>query len=146
MDITYPLLIPGNYCAVTSRGEGGSGQEPEADRVRIFGFSRRGGSRGVSPGRGSLGYRVRTVQRWWQVLSRRRLWQGLLAPPQRRGPSERITSEAWESLQAEMRAGHIGGLHEAQAYLRDTWHMASSPLTNRARVESMHVGVVQIET
>ena len=23
-----------------------------------------------------------------------------------------------------MRAGHIGGLHEAQVYLRDTWHIA----------------------
>jgi hypothetical protein len=37
---------------------------------------------------------------------------------------ERITPEAWEGLQAEMRAGRIGGLHEAQAYLRDTWHIA----------------------
>ena len=23
-----------------------------------------------------------------------------------------------------MQAGHIGGLHEAQAYLRDSWHIA----------------------
>ena len=49
---------------------------------------------------------------------------GLLAPAQRRGMAERITPEAWEGLQAEMRAGHIGGLHEAQVYLRDTWHIA----------------------
>jgi transposase len=50
--------------------------------------------------------------------------ESLVASPQRRGMAERITPEAWEGLQAEMRAGHIGGLHEAQAYLRDTWHIA----------------------
>ena len=37
--------------------------------------------------------------------------------------AERITPEAWAGLQAEMRAGQIGGLHEAQVYLRDTWHI-----------------------
>ena len=44
----------------------------------------------------------------------------MVAPPQHRGMVERITPEAWEGLQAEM----LGGLHEAQAYLRDTWHIA----------------------
>jgi hypothetical protein len=37
---------------------------------------------------------------------------------------ERITPEVWDGLQAEMRAGHVGDLHEAQLYLRDTWHIA----------------------
>jgi transposase len=69
-----------------------------------------------------LGYSVRTAQRWWQGYREGGL-AGLLAPPQRRGMVERITPEAWEGLQAEMRAGHIGGLHEAQVYLRDTWHI-----------------------
>ena len=66
---------------------------------------------------------MRTVQRWWQSYREGGL-AGLLAPAQRRGLAERITPEAWEGLQAEMRAGHIGGLHEAQVYLRDTWHIA----------------------
>ena len=71
----------------------------------------------------ALGYSVRTAERWW-----RRYCEGglaaLLAPPRRRGMVERITPEAWEGLQAEMQAGHVGGLHEAQAYLYDTWHIA----------------------
>jgi transposase len=71
----------------------------------------------------ALGYSVRTAERWW-----RRYCEGglaaLLAPPRRRGMVERITPEAWEGLQAEMQAGHIGGLHEAQAYPRDSWHIA----------------------
>src|SRR5690349_2646764 len=64
----------------------------------------------------------------------------LLAPPQRRGAPERLSPEAWEGLQAEMRAGHIGGLHEAQLYLRDTWHIgygidAISKLFRRRRTK-----------
>ena len=77
---------------------------------------------GVSQAAEILGYSVRTVQRWWQSYRAGGL-AGLLAPPGRRGMVERITPEAWEGLQAEMRAGHIGGLHEAQVYLRDTWHI-----------------------
>jgi hypothetical protein len=48
----------------------------------------------------------------------------LLTPPRRLGMSVCITPEAMEGLQAEMGAGHVGGLHEAQLYLRDTWHIA----------------------
>src|SRR3954465_12883776 len=44
----------------------------------------------------------------------------LLAPPSQRGLKERITPEAWDGLQAEMRAGHIGGGHEGEIYPRDT--------------------------
>lgn len=39
------------------------------------------------------------------------------------GGRERITPEAWQGLQEEMRAGQVGGLNEAQAYLRDRWHI-----------------------
>src|SRR3954452_9891903 len=78
---------------------------------------------GVSQAAEVLGYSVRTVQRWWQCYREGGL-AALLAPPQRRGAKERLSPEAWEGLQAEMRAGHIGGVHEAQLYLRDTWHIA----------------------
>ena len=86
-------------------------------------FLKEGRVAGVSQAAEVLGYSVRTAQRWWQCYREGGL-AALLAPPQRRGMVERITPEAWEGLQAEMRAGHIGGLHEAQVYLRDTWHIA----------------------
>jgi hypothetical protein len=60
--------------------------------------------------------------RWWQHYCADGL-AALVAPPRRRGPVERLTPAAWAGLQAEMRAGHIGGLHEAQVSRRDTWHI-----------------------
>jgi transposase len=94
------------------------------DRVRLLRFLKEERVAGVSQAAAVLGYRVRTVQRWWQG-DREGGLAALLAPPGRRGTTERISPEAWAGLQAEMRAGHIGGLHEAQVYLRDTWHIAS---------------------
>ena len=93
------------------------------DRLRLLRFLKEERVAGVSQAAEVLGYSVRTVQRWWQCYRAGGL-AALLAPPRRRGAKERLSPEAWEGLQAEMRAGHIGGLHEAQLYLRDTWHIA----------------------
>src|SRR3954470_22630912 len=122
MDITYPLLIPEDIGQL-QEAEKAARDKIRADRIRMLRFLKEGRIAGVSQAAEILGYSVRTVQRWWQCYREGGL-AGLLAPPGRRGMVERITPEAWESLQAEMRAGHIGGLHEAQVYLRDTWHIA----------------------
>ncbi len=37
------------------------------------------------------------------------------------GRRERITPEAWADLSAQMRAGAIGRLKDAQAYLQERW-------------------------
>ena len=121
MDITYPLLIQEDIAQLQAV-EKAVRDTTRADRVRMLRFLKEGRIAGVSQVAEVLGYSVRTVQRWWQCYREDGL-AGLLAPAQRRGLAERITPEAWEGLQAEMRAGHIGGLHEAQVYLRDTWHI-----------------------
>jgi transposase len=122
MDITYPLLIQEDIAQLQA-AEKAARDKSRADRVRMLRFLKEGRVAGVSQAAEILDYSVRTVQRWWQCYREGGL-AGLLAPAQRRGLAERITPEAWEGLQAEMRAGHIGGLHEAQVYLRDTWHIA----------------------
>jgi hypothetical protein len=71
-----------------------------------------------------LDYSVRTVQRWWQCDREGGLAE-LLAPPQRRGMAERITPEAWEGLQAEMRA--IGGRRKSICATLGTSPTASMP-------------------
>ena len=93
------------------------------DRVRLLRFVKEGRVPGIVQAAAALGYTARTAERWWRLYCEGGL-AALVAPPQRRGMAERITPEAWESLQAEMWAGRIGGLHEAQVYLRDTWHIA----------------------
>ena len=122
MTLGYPLLIQEDVAQLQA-AEKAARDKTRADRVRLLRFFKEGRAASVSQAAEVLGYRVRTVQRWWQSYREGGL-AALLAPPQRRGATERITPEAWAGLQAEMRAGHIGGLHEAQLYLRDTWHIA----------------------
>ena len=122
MTLAYPLLIQEDVAQLHA-AEKAARDKARADRLRLLRFLKEGRVVGVSQAAEVLGYRVRTVQRWWRNYREGGL-AALLAPPQRRGATERITPEAWDGLQAEMRAGHIGGLHEAQLYLRDTWHIA----------------------
>ena len=107
MGITYPLLILEDIGQL-QEAEKAARDKIRADRIRMLRFLKEGRIAGVSQAAEILGYSVRTVQRWWQCYREGGL-AGLLAPPGRRGMVERITPEAWESLQAEMRAGHIGG-------------------------------------
>ena len=107
MDITYPLLIQEDIAQLQA-AEKAARDKTRADRVRMLRFLKEGRVAGVSQAAEVLGYSVRTAQRWWRLYCEGGL-AGLLAPPQRRGMVERITPEAWEGLQAEMRAGHIGG-------------------------------------
>src|ERR687897_1379358 len=103
MDITYPPLIQEDIAQLQA-AERAARDKTRADRVRMLRFLKEGRVAGVSQAAEILGYSVRTVQRWWQCYREDGL-AGLLA--QRRGMAERITPEAWEGLQAEMRA--IGG-------------------------------------
>jgi transposase len=121
MSIAYPPLIQEDIGQLHA-AEKAARDKARADRVRLLRFLKEGRVAGVSQAATVLGYRVRTLQRWWQCYREGGL-AALLAPPQRRGMTERLTPEAWAGLQAEMQAGHIGGLHEAQVYLRDTWHL-----------------------
>ena len=105
MNITYPLLIQEDIAQLQA-AEKAARDKSRADRVRMLRFLKEGRVVGVSQAAELLGYSVRTAQRWWQCYREGGL-AGLLTPPQRRGMVERITPEAWEGLQAEMRA--IGG-------------------------------------
>jgi len=91
-----------------------------ADRIRFLRLLKEGRAVQLAEVAALLGYHLRTVQRWWQKY-RTGGMAALLPGPPRRGASERITPEAWAGLQAEMEAGRIGSLHDAQVYLRDHW-------------------------
>src|ERR671911_3016394 len=107
MDITCSLLIQEDIAQLQA-AEKAARDKTRADRVRMLRFLKEERIAGVSQVAEVLGYSVRTVQRWWQCYRAGGL-AALLAPPQRRGAAERLSPEAWEGLQAEMRAGHIGG-------------------------------------
>src|SRR3954454_3504463 len=121
MGTAYALLIEEDVAQLQA-AEKAARDKSRADRVRLLPFVKEERATGIVQAAGALCHSARIGERWG-----RRYCEGglaaLVAPPQRRGLVERITPEAWEGLQAEMRAGHIGGLHEAQGYLRDTWHI-----------------------
>jgi transposase len=107
MDVAYPLLIQEDVAQLQA-AEKAARDKGRTDRLRLLRFLKEERVAGVSQAAEVLGYRVRTAQRWWQCYREGGL-AALLAPPQRRGAKERLSPEAWEGLQAEMRAGHIGG-------------------------------------
>jgi transposase len=125
MDITYPLLIQEDIAQLQA-AEKAARDKTRTDRVRMLRFLKEGRVAGVSQAAEILDYSVRTVQRWWQCYREGGL-AALLAPPQRRGMAERITPEAWEGLQAEMRAGHIGGRRKSICATLGTSPTASMP-------------------
>jgi transposase len=92
-----------------------------ADRLHFLRLLKDGRATPLAEAAALLAYHVRNAERWWK-----RHRGGLaapVAPPKRRSARERITPEAWAGLESEMRAGHVGGLPEAQAYLRLEWNV-----------------------
>ena len=125
MDVAYPLLIQEDVAQLQA-AEKAAGDKARTDRLRLLRFLKEERVAGVSQAAEVLGYRVRTAQRWWQCYREGGL-AALLAPPQRRGAKERLSPEAWEGLQAEMRAGHIGGRRSSTCATLGTSPTASMP-------------------
>jgi transposase len=89
-----------------------------ADRIKLLRLLKSGAVSSLRRGAALLGYSERQAQRWWQMYQTGGL-EGLGASKPRLGPAERITPAAWADLVAEMQAGRIARLKEAQAYLRE---------------------------
>ncbi len=79
--------------------------------------------RGAQQAAATLGYSERQAQRWWARYTHGGL-AALVDVGHPGGRRERITPDAWADLSAQMRAGAIGRLKDAQAYLRERWGIA----------------------
>ena len=94
-----------------------------ADRVKLLRLLKSDAARSVRQAAAMLGYSERQAQRWWTCYASGGL-AALLEVGQPGGSQERITPEAWADLSAQMRAGAIGRLKDAQTYLRERWGIA----------------------
>jgi transposase len=65
-----------------------------------------------------IGYSERQLHRWFETYRNDGL-DVLLTYEQPPGPSERLTPEAWDALDAEMKEGRIGRLEDARAFLAE---------------------------
>ena len=119
MWIDYSISITESVAELQARERAVRGQRA-ADRVKLLRLLKSGAARSVRQGAAMLGYSERQAQRWWECYARGGL-AALLDVGWPGGSRERITPEAWADLSAQMRAGAIGRLKDAQAYLRERW-------------------------
>lgn len=65
-----------------------------------------------------IGYSERQLQRWWNTYQEGGI-EALLEDKPVGGSDERITPEARQSIEAEIRAGRVTRLRHVQQYLKD---------------------------
>lgn len=98
-----------------------------AVRVRMLCLLKTGQARTLPDCAQLLGYSYRQVHRWWQTYRSEGL-HALLQRGSSPGRPTRLSPQAWRDLEAQMRAGHLASLKDAQAYLRDHWNIAYASL------------------
>ncbi|CCF86034.1 helix-turn-helix domain-containing protein [Nitrolancea hollandica] len=67
-----------------------------------------------------LGYSLSQLYRWWTAYRQGGLARLLETHP-RPGAPAKLTPAAWTGLEAELRAGRIATLRDAQCYLQEQW-------------------------
>ena len=91
---------------------------PLADRLKMLRLLKLGAYRSRRALSDVLGYSERHLQRWFNTYRTGGL-AALLARERPSGRRERITPEAWAALEAEMKAGRVASLKEAQRMLEE---------------------------
>ena len=122
MWIDYSMSIAETVAELQARERAMRGRRA-ADRVKLLRLLKSGAARSVRQAAATLGYSERQAQRWWARYARGGL-AAVLDIGRPGGSRERITPEAWADLSARMRAGAIGRLKDAQAYLQEHWGIA----------------------
>jgi transposase len=85
----------------------------------------------------ALGYTERQLRRWWRLYVHGGLTALLhRAPP--RGRPERLEAAALAALEAEMEAGRIGRLRDAQRFLAEQWGIHYHGVSGLSRLCQRH--------
>jgi transposase len=119
MWIDYSMSIAETVAERQARERAVRGQRA-ADRVKLLRLVKSGAARSMRQAAATLGYSERQAQRWWARYAHGGL-AALVDVGHSGGSRERITPDAWADLHAQMRAGAIGRLKDAQAYLQEHW-------------------------
>jgi transposase len=86
-----------------------------------------------------LGYSHRQVSRWWAQYQQEGL-DDLLRLAPAHGRRGRMTAEAWQDLQEQMKTGQIARLQDAQQYLDEHWGISYSSVSSLSwRFQQQHV-------
>lgn len=84
-----------------------------------------------------LGYTERQLRRWWRMYCHGGL-TALLQRPRPGGRAERLDAAALAALEAEMKAGRIGRLREAQQFLAERCDVHYQGVSGLSRLCQRH--------
>jgi transposase len=108
-----------------------------ADRIKMLRLLKTGSYRSQLQVAEVRGYTARQLRRWWGVYCRGGL-AALLCWEPRGGKPERLNPAALNALEAEMRAGRIGRLREAQRFLRERLGIDYRGVSGLSRLYKRH--------
>lgn len=91
---------------------------PVAGRIKMLRLLKSGLYRSRRALTDVLGFSERQLHRWFETYRDGGL-DAMIAFERPPGPPERITTEAWDALEAEMKAGRIGRLEDARQFLAE---------------------------
>lgn len=117
--VPYVELIQESAAELRSQEKRLRGQATQA-RVRMLRLLKEGQLTSLRASTPLLGYSLSQLYRWWTAYRQGGLARLLEVHP-RPGKPPKLTPVAWAGLEAEMRAGRIATLRDAQRYLQEQW-------------------------
>lgn len=102
----------------------GRASEP---RVRMLRLLKSGCVSKMNAAAPLIGYSLRQLQRWWKKYKLSGIEQ-LTKEASHPGKVSRLTEEAYQGLEASMKAGDVSTLTDARAYLKEEWHIEYNSL------------------
>ncbi len=110
---------------------------PLESRVKMLRLLKSGHYRSRRSLANVLGYSARQLDRWWKTYQHGGL-NALLKIKKSGGRSERITGEALEALEEEMKQGEIATLEEARRFLEDRFGIHYQGVSGLSRLFERH--------
>ena len=132
----YPEIIAESYEELLKR-EKRLRDSPLESRIKMLRLLKGGAYRSQLQLTEVLGYSSRQLGRWWRTYRRDGL-DALLAYHRPSGRSERITEEALDALEEEMKQGNISTLREAREFLAERFCIHYEGVSGLSRLLKRH--------
>jgi transposase len=132
----YPEMIAESYEELLKREKRLRGS-PLESRIKMLRLLKGGAYRSQLQLTEVLGYSSRQLGRWWKTYQRDGL-DALLEYQRPSGRAERITEEALEALEEEMKQGSISTLREARNFLAERFSIHYEGVSGLSRLFKRH--------
>lgn len=132
----YPEMIAESYEELLKREKRLRGS-PLESRIKMLRLLKGGAYRSQLQLTEVLGYSSRQLGRWWKTYQRDGL-DALLEYQRPSGRAERITEEALEALEEEMKQGSISTLREAREFLAERFSIHYEGVSGLSRLFKRH--------